>query len=514
MGGSLKTGISVLGGIVLTIVGLFKKVLKPFFFLAVIFFLVATIIMLIGWTVGSIFVLPLSSFIIPGHSLFAYLMTTSAYLTLAIPLLSLFYWLTTRFRRYSIKPSIRRGFRVLWCTSIVVTGISIFTTVRDHLDSEEVFSYEAYDIEADTVHVNVIDPNRSYYHTIYNFDGIDYTGDKIFFENIKVDFHTAENDQLRIDRTVHALGRSNSRARKNAERLQHSIEYGNGEITIPSQSAINKGNKLRGQMVEYDIYVPEGKELVFDNRSGYNHNFQYNFDKDMERPRYHQMSKYSWTMGKNGMFSSEWIENYNFTRTIPLSQIENFNIKGDLEVTVKPGDKNQLLLIGVKNQVEDIELIEQENLINIIRKRDNRVDDKIQLVLISNNIKNIVNYSDRPMRMEGMNQEQLHLELMGRGDIQGYVDIEHLHIRSEYAKDIELVGSGKTLSIHDTGKGNYDARNYKIEALKNFNRLQDSRFDVSKTIKTVRSIKNQNNKITGSAEIELVESIPLTEIIK
>ncbi len=280
---------------------------------------------------------------------------------------------------------------------------------------------------------------------------------------------------------------------------------------IPSQSAIPKGKKLRAQRVDYDIYVPEGKELIFDTRSGINHNFQYDFDEKMERPRYHQVSKYSWTMGKNGMFSTEWIDNYNFTRTIPLTQIENFNIKGALEVTVKPGDKNELLLIGIKDQVEAIEIIEQENLINIIRNRERRKGDKIQLVLISNNINNIVNYSDRPMRLEGMNQESLNLELMGRGDVAGYVDIDHLNIRSEYAKDIELVGSGKSLSIHDTGKGNYDARNYKIEELKNFNVIRDSRFDISKTITSIKSLTNRNIKIMGDPEIKLVESIPISE---
>ena len=425
------------------------------------------------------------------------MVTLSGFLTLSIPLLGLFYIVSRYIRPYQIRGPIRRNLTYVWFAALCFTGYGIIDTITDHRSSNRDFSFQNYDVQGDTIVFNVTDP-LGYYNGWYHIGSMRYTGDEMYNDFYSLNINKAETNQLRIERTVTSSGSSSKNALKHAKEVDHKIIFDGKEVMIPSQASLQRGEKIRDQYIHYDIYIPEGKEVVFDSRTK-GRRFMMDFDEKIEIPR--NFHKYSWTMGKSGFVSKKWEQLSGYQRSVKLDNPLNININGDFEIDLVSGTENEMVLIGHKHEVEKLSIIQQEEILTIINEKG-RLEYPIKVYIRTPEIKTLSSRSDEKIRMEGFSQENMEIILTGDASLDAYINIDQLILRSDKNNDINLTGKGKSLQLGIGYYSDINAENYPVEDLILDSQLRGGKFRVSEKIISDRKL-NGRYKIFGDPVIQI-----------
>jgi hypothetical protein len=489
-------------------VGLFKKVLRPFIFIFLFVLLIGVFGLFIASVVGAFFFLPASPFFIPGHSIMGYMVSISGFLTLSIPLLALFYFASRYIRPYNINFHARRNLRYVWFAALSFTIYGIIDTIADFRTQNKDFSFESYEVNADTLRFNVTDP-VGYYHGWYHIGSLRYTGTEMYNDNYRVVLKKSDSPQLRIERTVVASGSSPKNALLRAKEINHQITFDGEEIKIPSRASWQKGEKIRDQFVDYVIYVPEGKEVIFDNRSR-GDRFILDFDDNYDVP--HNYQKYSWTMGKTGFTSKSWEEVSNFRRSVQLNNPLVININSDFEVDIVKGEENEMIIVGHKNEVEKITVVQQEDILTIVNE-GGRLQYPVKVYIRVPKVETFSTRTDEKVRFEGFKQNAMEILLTGEAELNAYLDIGNLTIQSDKNNTINLTGKGDVLNLAIGYYSEFNAENYAVAKLNLKSQLRRAKVKVENLIRAERQINN-SFKIFGDPKIEIGEIKEEIESIK
>jgi hypothetical protein len=428
-----------------------------------------------------------------------YMVTLSGFLTLSIPLLGLFYIVSRYIRPYQIRGPIRKKLTYVWFAALCFTGYGIIDTITDHRSSNRDFSFQNYDVQGDTIVFNVTDP-LGFYQGWYHIGAMRYTGDEMYNDFYSLNINKAESDQLRIERTVTSSGSSAKNALKHAKQVDHEISFNGTEVKIPSQASLQRGEKIRDQYIHYDIYVPEGKEVVFDSRTK-GRRFMMDFDDNVEVPR--NFHKYSWTMGKSGFVSKKWEQLSDFQRSVKLDNPLNINVNGDFEIDLVSGKENELVLVGHKLEVEKLSIIQQDDILTIVNEKG-KLEYPIKVYIRTPEIKTLSSRSDEKIRLEGFTQENMEILLTGEANLDAYINVGHLILRSDKNNEINLTGKGQSLHLGIGYYSDFNAENYPVEELILDSQLRGGKFRVAKKIKTDRRL-HTGYKIFGDPVIQIGE---------
>lgn len=475
--------------------------MKPFFYLFLFVFFISISAALIATIVGFVSFSTTAHFFIPGHSLVGSLISLSALFTLAIPLLGLFYLLIKRARPYRLNPGFKRNVRFAWIAALFVTIFGIADTVRDFRYGDKFTTSEAYNAEGESIMIDIVNPSN-YYNTLFSLDEIKLSGSKLFAEDVLIYLDRSEDDQVHIVKSVRSRGNDSHEAILNAKAVDHEVTVSEGVIKIPSKFTLTRGDKYRGQHLEYRIEVPEGKKVNFDERAQ-RYIVSTNFDEEYERPR--SLKKYDWTMGENGLIAKSWLEETKYRKNIPLKKVSTFNIKGDFEVNIMKGNKNELALVGRQEIVDNIITVIQDNIISIVDE-DNSMEYPIKLYIQVPELLSINSSSDRKHRLEGFDQSDMEIFLTGSGDVNAYLDVENLAITSEGKPSINLTGIGKELSLDMNYYTEFNGENFPVELLELKEKLGKARVKVKEKIRSLKEI-SRRMKIYGDPKIIIGEEI-------
>ena len=480
--------------------------MKPFFYLFLFVFFISISAALIATIVGFLSFSTSAHFFIPGHSLVGSLISLSALFTVAIPLLGLFYMLIKRARPYRLNPGFRRNIRFAWLAALFVTIFGVADTVRDFRYGDNFTTSEAYNLEGEAIMIDIVNPSN-YYNPLFSLDDIKFSGSKLYADDLYIYLDRSEDDQIHIIKSVQSRGNDSHEAILNAKAVDHDVIINEGVIKIPSRFTLTRGEKYRGQHIEYRIEVPEGKKINFDERAQ-RYIVSTNFDEEYERPR--SLKKYDWTMGENGLIAKSWLADTKYRKNIPLKNVSTFNIKGDFEVDIMKGNKNELALVGRQEIVDNIITVIQDNVISIVDE-DNSMEYPVKLYIQVPELLSINSSSDRKLRLEGFDQSDMEIFLTGSGDVNAYLDVENLVITSEGKPSINLTGIGKELSLDMDYYTEFNGENFPVELLELKEKLGKARVKVKEKIKSIKELSRQM-KIYGNPTIVIGEQMEAEEI--
>lgn len=427
------------------------------------------------------------------------MVSISGFLTLTIPLLGLFY-VTSRFiRPYHINPYAIKNLKYVWFAAFSFTIYGIIDTVTDFRTQNKDFSFENYDVNTDTIRFNVTDP-EGYYHGWYHIGSLRYTGSEMYNDNYRIILKKSDSPQLRIERTVTASGSNPKNALKRAKELNHEVTFDGEEIRIPSRASWQRGEKIRDQFVDYVIFVPEGKEVIFDNRSRGN-KFIMDFDDNYDIP--HNYQKYSWTMGKSGFTSKDWKEVSNFRRSVKLNNPATINVNSDFEIDIVKGNENEMIIVGHKNEVENISIVEQEDILTIVNEKG-KLQYPVKVYIRVPEVQTFASRTEEKIRFEGFKQDKMEILLTGEAEISAYLDIRNLFIRSDNNNIINLIGKGDKLTLDVGYYSDINAENYHLRELILKSNIRRGKVKVESVIRSERQLNN-SFKIFGDPKIQIGE---------
>ena len=116
--------------------------------------------------------------------------------------------------------------------------------------------------------VKVSEPELEYTGHFWWMDnesnGWDLSDDTLKLSVVRFDVGLSDDQDYHVVLKKYSAGATRAEARSRAERIQYNISYRDSMLDLGSGYTIDKESKFRGQKIEIEIKIPEGKKIRFD----------------------------------------------------------------------------------------------------------------------------------------------------------------------------------------------------------------------------------------------------------
>lgn len=414
---------------------------------------------------------------------------------IGIPIFAITFFLAKKFTRFNLKPEWNRNMWMLWGMSAVIFIASAISTAAHFQTDASINEVYEYKINENPINIKTYS-NRSG-SSILNLDGLKLSKKAIVSDNISVQIGRSDSKLVVINRHINSHGLHLDDAQEKAKQVNHKIKVQGNEIMIPEFFELERGSKFRGQRIEYEILIPEGKTVEFDRSiSGVHTRIDKSESYDSPRSLY----KNSWTMESEGFVAKKWLEKNSFEKKYDFKDFKKLHIQGEFETEIKYGNKYNVRIVGNRENSESLDVVSSTDMLSIMG--DEHYDTPLKLFITTPSLASVhfINTSDA--RVEGFNQNEMELVKNGRFDLKTYVDVDQLSMELKGSGLTTLIGNGNhlTLKLSDYSKLDAERYNAKTATLKGRN-YKRSYINVSDKLKYDKRY-SLNLDIFGDPQIE------------
>lgn len=435
---------ALIGAIFSGVFGLIGKTGKTIFKIVGGALAIALGLVFIALILGISMSLPVLQHVGPDSLILSSLGSLSIYLTLGIPLFFGLSIITKSLLGYRMKNNWNRSLGMMWIAALALTGYSVSNTMNEYQVSNSISDTYSKSIDSDVIKLVMDYENESEFNFI-NVMNIKSTSNGLHIGDIGIDIIKSNDNELHITKKVTASGSSKKVSINNASKVKSDFDISdNGTISIPRNFVIEKGNKYRGQEVKYTIAIPEGKKVNFDG-SIENKLYSSSFDHTQSRP--YNEEEYTWEMGNEGLFSSEYNKIANYKLKIPVDQISSLFIEGDFDIDLVQAEEAGISIVGNQELVKNVEFSTINGSVNIKNNNSRYSSKKLKLYAHVTQLDQLNLEDVHYTKLEGLTQENLSIYSSGNGDITGVMDIENLELNLDGHQSIDLMGKGKNLDV-------------------------------------------------------------------
>ncbi len=233
----------------------------------------------------------------------------------------------------------------IWMIAVVGTFATIPNVIRDF---REEASYEVVDplaIAGDTLIIDVQSVNY-FPESRRRYNMMDNEWNESEFSDL--DIRVAKDGELKLEKRFYARGRDFEGAQETAKAVEYNYSLDGNKITFDSDITFNRKTKFRMQGVNLNLYIP--KNQPFKIARGSRELIQY-FGY---RYSWSEVYRNTWAFNDDGKLTCltcevETEEERNTASNEKTTSLESFsqvNIKGDFNVTIKQGSKNEITVSG------------------------------------------------------------------------------------------------------------------------------------------------------------------------
>jgi phage shock protein PspC (stress-responsive transcriptional regulator) len=187
-----------------------------------------------------------------------------------VPLIGFIIWLIRRILRVRSRSGyLGWTFGGLWLIGWIVASLFAASITRDlreyeHSDTDIAITQPA----SGKMIVKVSEPEIEYTGNFgwidNNSNGWDLSEDTLKLSIVRFDVRLSEDQNYHVVLKKYSAGQTKADARARAEKIKYNYSFKDSVLDLGSGYAIDKDSKFRGQKVEIEIRVPEGKRLRFD----------------------------------------------------------------------------------------------------------------------------------------------------------------------------------------------------------------------------------------------------------
>jgi phage shock protein PspC (stress-responsive transcriptional regulator) len=269
------------------------KVIGKFIGIIIIFVSAAVILSLVigGFSVGSLGWLDVEGEYLQYPPFFydailpIWLLTTSVFLLVGIPFLSMFILglriLSSNVRKVS-KPTslVLLGIWVVALLTIIFTGLDFGTSHSNYSKTTQRNSLNL--IESDTLKIMAVNDDTLYYrHNLRRTtdkEEVEVNGKKMAYSNfVKVDVKKSNSNENYIVIQKESRGKTKSKAKQNAKKIQYKYNIVNNTLVLDAYFLSEYKNLWKDEEVKVTFYITENTTVYFDNSIK---NFLYKVDNE------------------------------------------------------------------------------------------------------------------------------------------------------------------------------------------------------------------------------------------
>ncbi len=189
---------------------------------------------------------------------------------LGVPLIALITWVIRRILRVRSRSSylgwIFGGLWVIGWIAATLFAASIAKDLRDYDHSDSIVNITQP--AKGKMIVMVSEPELEY---TGNFDwindggeGWDLSEDTLKLSAVKFIYDKSDDSLYHVTVKKFSAGRNNREAIERAEKIEYRVSYKDSVLDLGSGFAVDKNSKYRGQKIEIEIKIPEGRKIRFD----------------------------------------------------------------------------------------------------------------------------------------------------------------------------------------------------------------------------------------------------------
>jgi phage shock protein PspC (stress-responsive transcriptional regulator) len=441
----LSTGVNLFGTVIGGIIPAIRKVFKPIF-------LVAAIIMLsmlgISWAasfVGLSLASPVMLAMGPKATWLGYLSIASLYFTIGLPLLGIMLYIARLAFGYKIHPTVKTSFWTLWFLSIFVSSFGVVSTVKEYSNHHEHKTITDYNIAAQDIKIVMPGENMDHSFGIHLGEFITEKDNQWAFRDVNFKIEPSKDQLVHIEKIVTARGANSSKAQQNIEYIKNDIAVNGNEISISKYITFPKSEKYRNQSIDYVIYVPEGKNIIFDGdaKSRLRESSIFNWDQIHDNTE-----DIKWTVKTSGMYSALWNDKYHHIKDVNTGKYNKIIIDEAFDVVITKSNESTLTFSGDKETISRITVNNLDGTLNIKPETDVNVEG-ITINIKTPNIEMIQLDGVNKSRIEGFVQENIKLISIGENntEIEFLGNIKNMDISLINYQTLTMTGSGDFIDL-------------------------------------------------------------------
>lgn len=471
-----------------------RKILRPILFIigiALVAFLGGLLVAaIVGLTVG----MPAINFIYPHSPGTVALAIANAFFIIGIPLTMLIFAIMRVFMGSNFKPRWQFGLWAFWFINVIgAFAIGSFTVSQfSHSSSPVEMGKAPISLSSDTLFVEMErSPARE---AIIQFgDNTCISDGELLNGHIHFNFLRSESGRFEVEQVTESRGKSIQEAGQLASQISYNYKVEGDRLIFLSHFVIPKGTKWRGQVVDINIYVPDGKYVRRDWRSA---RLTRHVEKDPQNRFSHWHSEYLWRMTPAGMIAPE--EMKRAEKLFDYTDFSRIRVEGNIKLHLRQGDDFKIKMTDGERHIDDIEIRKNGDRLTLRSKHDHGPRMAFEITLPT--LDELWLIRSRDMEIRDFDLEKLRIVNEGRGDLEIFADIDSLHVELSNDGDMDIRGKGTFLKGFVTDNARLEANFFEVEnAVMEIRSNGRANLSVSETLRSNVEEESRRLKVRGGA---------------
>lgn len=482
----LADGVNLFGTVASGFIPVIRGIIKPIFITVAI---LAISVLGISWAasfVGLTFASPVLRAVGPDSSFLSTLGIVSLYFTVGLFILGIILYIARIAFSYRVNKHVHTGLWTVWFLSLFTTMFAGMSTVKEYQSRHELKTLTDYNIGAQDILITMPDENLDQNMGVSIGEFFTKSGNNWAIKDVNVQVEKSKDAFVHIEKKISSRGEELSDAQQNTLFVGNDIKVNGGEISISKYLTIPKDRKYRNQAVDYVIYIPEGKNVIFDNsvRGRLRHSSLVKWDQI-----YSSEDNMKWTVKGDGVYSKEYDAIHHFNKEVSTGNYNKVIVENGFDVIIKKADKPSAHFTGNKSLVEKLSFKNLDGTLSIQALDADAIED-VTIHIETPSLELVQLHGVKSATIEGFNQDNL--KLLAKDSENGFYDneikisgnIKNLDISMDGNQNLNLTGSGESLNATLNDGANIYADKYIVnKATINGNHTHESSFYIQQQLK-------------------------------
>jgi phage shock protein PspC (stress-responsive transcriptional regulator) len=449
-------GIHVLGTVVLAILDVLKKIIKPVAFVIGIMMVVFLALIWIASVGGLFWGLPFSSFLFPGTPFITTLGVINVLVLIGIPILMMILLVMRIFMRTHFKPRWAAGLWIFWLINVFSFAFLMGTMGVKQFSTGGEVSMGAKDLtfSGDTLFIDIAE--NPYNDVIFRMgDNLAMTDDRLISNDVVLNFEKSKTGRFELLQKNRARGGTLSEAQTLAQDVEFPYELKGNHLVLPANFIIPKGVKWRNQEVELTLRVPVDKWVKVPDNDFNLRNIE--TDSRYEFPWWDH--SYAWKMTADGMVAPDYSKSkqrdYNFT------DFSKVSLKGKVKLNLLQGDHYEIRFHEGLEHEDEVEIDQQGTWLNIATDAD--YGDAIVIDVLMPDLVEVDLEWTGDVYIRDFKLDKLRIVNHGDAQVKAFVEVGELTVDLKANNELDVRGSGTTLIAILDEEARLNAEHYEVK---------------------------------------------------
>ena len=419
----------------------------------------------------------------------------SLFITVGIPLLSLIFFCIRMISGYRVGRYINAGMWSFWLVNLItciIVGAMVGRQFNQgsRIDTE----IDLSSMTSDTLNIFV---EEDLYSEAVSFGNLRLNDESLVVNGVGLIIRKSKTADFKLTQRTRSRGRTQQEAAQLAKSVSYNYNMESNALNFSSNILIMKGEKWRGQNVEFILEVPEGKIIKLNEHASHSLN-DFDYADNNRTPWRYDENK--WQMGNKGMTCLDCPKPTDLDAFYEFSDFENLSVDGKMKVYVDKGDFN-IRLAAKDRYKEKIDFFKVGKTLNVTTELDQ--PRKISLYITMPSLKSFNSDNTEDIRIRGFKEKTMSIKNEGRQDIKAHIEVDSLLLSLRGSQDVDIKGIGKYLRADLKDGADLDAEHFEVQHAKI---VAERRSDINVAVmETLYQSLGEDTKISVDGDPKIIE---------